>query len=63
MVADFMVEPVERAEQVRGQVRAMRADLLALWEKVPAVFRPAVQGKADAVFSRLETLEKLTGGR
>jgi len=62
-VADFQVEPVERAARVKVEVWGLRADLSALWEQVPALFRPVVKARADAVFSRLDELERLTGAK
>lgn len=59
---DFEVKPAGQVAAVHDRVLAVRADLRALWDKVPAMVRPAFNAEASAIFRRLDELAELTKG-
>ena len=61
-VADFEVQPAGQVSAVHERVVALRADLRAMWAKVPAVVRPAFNADVSAIFSRLDDLAEMTKG-
>lgn len=61
-VADFEVRTAGQVSAVHERVLALRADLRAMWEKVPVLMRPAFSADTSAIFRRLDELAEMTRG-
>lgn len=61
-VADFEVKPAGQVSAVHERVVALRADLGALWAKVPALIKPAYNLEVFAILDRLDELVDMTKG-
>lgn len=61
-MGDFEVKPAGQVAAVNERVVALRADLRAMWAKVPVMVRPAFSADVSAIFSRLDELADMTKG-
>lgn len=61
-MSDFQVVEVGKVSQVHAQVVALRADLGALWENVPAFIKPAYNADVSAILGRIDELAEMTKG-